>query len=76
MAYTIQSLSEFLKDDLARLVLDNQDKFDSMLKTVKDDICKLKTKFSALESELHIIKMVIDNLMKNIKILGLKMRNI
>ena len=76
MAYTKQSLSEFLKDDLARLVLDNQDKFDSMLKTVKDDICKLKTKFSALESELHIIKMVIDNLMKNIKILGLKMRNI
>lgn len=60
MAHTEQPLSKLLKDDSARLVLDYQGKFDSMLKTVKDEICELKT--SALESELHISKTVIYNL--------------
>ena len=49
MAHTEQSLSKLSKDDLVRLVLDYQGKFDTMLKTVKDDICELKTKFTALE---------------------------
>ena len=52
MAYTEQSLSKLSKDDLARLVLDYHGKFDSVLKTVKDDICEMKTKFTAVESEL------------------------
>ena len=50
MAHTEQSLSKLSKDDLARLVLDYQGKFDLMWKTVKDDICKLKTKFTAFEN--------------------------
>ena len=33
-----------------------------MLKTVKDDICEMKTKFTSLESELHVSKTVTDNL--------------
>ena len=49
MAHTEQSLSKLSKDDLARLVLDYQGKFNSVLKTVKDDICELKTKFAALK---------------------------
>ena len=49
MAHTEQSLSKLSKDDLVRLVLDYQGKFDTMLKTVKDEICELKTKFTALE---------------------------
>ena len=49
MAHTEQSLSKLSKDDLVRLVLDYRGKFDTMLKTVKDDICELKTKFTALE---------------------------
>ena len=57
---------------MARLVLDYQGKFDLMLKTVKDDICVLKTKFSALESELHVSKTVTDNLTKYIKTLERK----
>ena len=69
MAHTEQSLSKLSKDDLARLVLDYQGKFDSVLKTVKDDICEMKTKFTALEPELHVSKMVIDNLTKYIKTL-------
>ena len=38
MAHTEQLLSKLSKDNLARLALDYQGKFDSMLKTVKDDI--------------------------------------
>ena len=72
MAHTEQSLSKLSKDDLARLVLDYQGKFDSVLKTVKDDICEMKTKFTALESELHVSKTVTDNLTKHIKTLERK----
>ena len=72
MALTEQSLSKLSKGDLARLVLDYEDEFDSMLKTVKDDICELKTKFTALDSNLHVSKTVIDNLTKYIKTLGQK----
>ena len=51
MTHAEQSLSKLSKDDLSRLVLDYQSKFDSMLKTVKNDISEMKTKFTALESE-------------------------
>ena len=66
MAHTEQPLQELSKDDLARMVLDYQGKFDSMLKTVKDDICELKTKFTELQSELYVSKTVTDNLTKYI----------
>ena len=72
MAHTEQLLSKLSKDYLARLVLDYQDKFDSMLKTVKDNICELKTKFTALESELQVSKTVTDNVTKCIKTLERK----
>ena len=46
------------------LRLGYQGKFDSMLKTVTNDICEVKTKFTALESELHINKTVTNNFSK------------
>ena len=64
MRHTEQSLSKLSKDDLARLVLNYQAKFDLVLKTVKNDICEMKTKFNVLESELHVRKTVTDNLTK------------
>ena len=64
MPHTEQSLSKLSKDDLARLVLNYQAKFDLVLKTVKNDICEMKTKFNVLESELHVRKTVTDNLTK------------
>ena len=67
MAHTEKSLSKLSKCNLARLVLDYQGKFDSVLKTVKDDICERKTRFTALESELYVSKTVTDNLSKYIK---------
>ena len=67
MDHIEQSLSKLSKDDTARLVLDYQGKFDSVLKTVKDDICEMKTIFKTLESEFHVSKTVTDNLTKYIK---------
>ena len=72
MADTEQSLSKLSKDNLGRVVLNYQGKFDSVLKIVKDDICEMKTKFTALESELHVSKTVTDNLTKHIKTLERK----
>ena len=69
IAHTEQSLSKLSMDDLARLVLDHQGDIDSMLKTVKVDICKLKFKSTALESELHVNKTVTDNVTKYVKTL-------
>ena len=43
-----------------------------MLKTVKHDICERKTRFIPLDSELHVSKMVTDNLTKYIKTLERK----
>ena len=53
-------------------MLDYQGKFDSILETVKDDICELKTKFYALVSEIHICKTVTYNISKYIKTLEWK----
>ena len=39
MAHTEQSSSKLSKDDLARLVLDYQGKFDSVKKPVKACVC-------------------------------------
>ena len=72
MAHTEQWLSKLSNDDLARLVLDYQGKFDWMLKTVKDDMCRIKAKFIALESELHVSKRVTGNLTKYSKTLERK----
>ena len=40
-----------------------------MLKTVKDDIYEMKTKFTAEESEPHVSKTITDNLTKHIETL-------
>ena len=63
MAHPEQLLSKLSKYDLSRLVLDYQDKFDSVLKTVKNDIC---------EKPLYISKTVTGNLTKYIKTLERK----
>ena len=42
MDHTEQSLSKLLKNYLTRFVVDYQSKFDSMLKTLKDDVSEVK----------------------------------
>ena len=66
-ASTEKYLSKLLKDGWARLVLDYRGKFDLILKSIKDDNCKMKVKFIALEWELHISKTATSNRSKYIQ---------
>ena len=66
--HTEQSLLQLSNDELVRLVLDDQGKFNSVLWSLKDDVRELKSKLNVLESELQFSKNVKDNLTKHIKI--------
>ena len=72
MVHTEHSLLKLSKDDLARLVIDYQGKFNSVLQSLKDDVREIKSKFNVLESELQVSKNVTDNLTKYIKTLECK----
>ena len=72
MVHTEHSLLKLSKDDLARLVIDYQGKFNSVLQSLKDNVREIKSKFNVLESELQVSKNVTDNLTKYIKTLECK----
>ena len=72
MVHTEHSLLKLSKDDLERLVIDYQGKFNSVLQSLKDDVREIKSKFNVLESELQVSKNVTDNLTKYIKTLECK----
>ena len=55
------------KDELARIVIDYQGKFNSLLKSLKDNVGEMNSKFYVLESELQVSKNVPDNLTKYIE---------
>ena len=67
--HTKYSLLKLSKDELGRLVLDHQGKFNSVLQSLKDDVSKMKSKVNVLESELQVSKNVTDSLAKYIKTL-------
>ena len=64
MDHTEHSLLKLSKDELARLVLDYQGKFNSVLQSLKNGVSEIKSKFNVLKSELHVTKNVTDNLTK------------
>ena len=54
MANTEHSLLKLSKDQLAKLVLDYQGKFNSVLQSLKYDVSDMKSNFNVLESECRI----------------------
>ena len=54
MAHTLVSLEKFGKSFLARLVIDYQNKFDTVLSNINSELLELKNKFTKLESDLEI----------------------
>ena len=62
MSYTEPSLMRSNKEDLVRMLLDYQGKFNNILDELKDNLNKLETKFCKLESDLHILRNVDDKL--------------
>ena len=72
MDHSEHSLLKLSRDQLARLALDYQGKFNSALQPLKDDVSEMKSKFNVLESELQVSKNVTDHLTKYIKTLERK----
>ena len=72
MNHTEDSLLKLSKDELARLALVYQGKFNYVLQSLKDDVSEMKPKFNVLEFDLQVSKNVTDNLTQYIKILDHK----
>ena len=60
------------KEDLVRMLLDYQGKFNNILDMLKNDFNELKTKFCKLESDLHISRNVNDKLTDKLVVLERK----
>ena len=66
MAHTLASLEKLGKYDLARLVMDYQNKFDTVLKNIDSELLDLKNKFTELESDLEISRNVNNKLVDQV----------
>ena len=69
MSHTESSLMRLNKEDLVRMLLDYQGKFNNILDELKSDLNELKTKFCKLESGLHISRKVNDKLCGKLTVL-------
>ena len=72
MSHTESSLMRLNKEDLVRMLLDYQGKFNNILDELKNDLNELKTKFCKLESDLHISRNVNDKLSDKLIVLERK----
>ena len=62
MSHTESSLMRVNKDDLVRMLLDYQGKFNHILDELKNDLNEPKIKFCKLESDLYISRNANDKL--------------
>ena len=60
MVHTLASLEKLEKSDLARLVMDYQNKSDTVLNNINSELLDLKNKFTKLESDLKFPEMLIN----------------
>ena len=60
MVHTLASLEKLEKSDLARLVMDYQNKSDTVLNNINSEPLDLKNKFTKLESDLKFPEMLIN----------------
>ena len=66
MAHTLVSLGKLGKSDLARLVIDYHNKFDTALNNMNSELLGLKNKFTKLESDLEISRNVNNKLVDQV----------
>ena len=66
MAHTENSLSRLNKDDLIRLALDYQQKYDITLDKIRKELAELRKSYNKLESDLAITKAVNESLRNQI----------
>ena len=66
MAHTLASLKKLGKSDLARLVIDHQNKFDTLLNNINSELLDMKNKFTKLESDLEISRNINNKLVDQV----------
>ena len=66
MAHTLAFLEKLGKSDLARLVMDYQKKFDTILNNINSELLDLKNKFTKLESDLEISRNINNKLVDQV----------
>ena len=66
------TLNRLNKEDLVRMLLDYQGKFNSILNELKNDLNELKTESCKLESDLHTSRNVNDKLSDKVVVLERK----
>ena len=66
MAQTLASLKKLGKSNLARLVIDYQNKFDTVLNNINSELLDLKNKVTKLESDLEISRNVNNKLVDQV----------
>ena len=66
MAHTLAYLEKLRKSDLARLVMDYQNKFDTVLNNINSELLDLKNKFTKLESDLEISRNINNKLVEQV----------
>ena len=66
MAHSENSLSRLNKDDLIRLALDYQQKYDINLDKISKELAELRRSYNKLESDLAITKAVNESLRNQI----------
>ena len=72
MWHTESLLMHLNKEDLVRMLLDYQGKFNNILDELKSDLNELKIQFCKLESDLHISRNVYDKLPDKLAVLERK----
>ena len=74
MVHTLASLEKLGKSNLTRLVIDYQNKFDTVLNNINSELLDLKNKFTKLESDMEISRNVNNKLVDQVKRLERKYR--
>ena len=72
MAVTLASLQKLGKSNFARLVIDYQNKFDTVLNNINSELLDLKNNFVKLESDLEISRNVNNKLVDQVTMLEWK----
>ena len=66
MAHALAFPEKLGKSDLARLVMDYQKKFDTILNNINSELLDLKNKFTKLESDLEISRNINNKLVEQV----------
>ena len=72
MAMSLNTLKKLTKEELSNMVLECQNKFDSMLPNINTELTSLRDRFMKMEFQLLVTRRVSDNLLKQNRILERK----